>query len=125
MSQVMKAFMGVFMVLFLMVTATGVIGAFCQVLHAQNTHAIMIDHLENSDYANNVIKACFKMAQQEDYRLQLTLYSDTEEGKICTGSADVPADTSNITMVEVVLFYDIKITFFEVARQQQLFGYAR
>ena len=45
MSQVMKAFMGVFMVLFLMATSTGVIGAYYQVLHAQNTHAVMIDEL--------------------------------------------------------------------------------
>ncbi len=125
MSQVMKAFMGVFMVLFLMATSTGVIGAFYQVLHAQNTHAIMIDELENSDYARNVMEACFEIAEQEDYRLQLSLYSDTEQGKICISSADIPETTANVNLVEVVLFYDIEITFFEIATEQQLFGYAR
>lgn len=125
MSQVMKAFMGVFMVLFLMATSTGVIGAYYQVLHAQNTHAVMIDELENSDYARSVMEACFEIAEQEEYRLQLSLYSDTAEGKICTRSTDIPETTANITMVEVVLFYDIEIAFFEIITEQQLFGYAR
>lgn len=125
MSQVMKAFMGVFMVLFLMATSTGVIDAFYQMLHAQNTHAVMIDELENSDYARNVMEACFEIAEREDYRLQLSLYSDTEEGKICTDSTDIPETTANITMVEVVLFYDIEIVFFDIVTEQQLFGYAR
>lgn len=125
MSQVMKAFMGVFMVLFLMATSTGVIGAFYQVLHAQNTHAVMIDELENSDHARSVMEACFEIAEQEEYRLQLNLYSDTEAGQICASSADIPENTANVTMVEVVLFYDIEIPFFEIATEQQLFGYAR
>ena len=125
MSQVMKAFMGVFMVLFLMATSTGVIGAYYQVLHAQNTHAVMIDELENSDYARSVMEACFEIAEQEEYRLQLSLYSDTAEGKICTSSTDIPETTANITMVEVVLFYDIEIASFEIITEQQLFGYAR
>ncbi|MBR3811958.1 MAG: hypothetical protein IKJ16_06500 [Agathobacter sp.] len=121
----MKAFMGVFMVLFLMATSTAVMGAFYQVLHAQDTHALMIDELENSDYAKNVMNACFEIAEQENYRLQLSLYSNTEEGIICTSSADIPESVANIMMVEVVLFYDIEIAFFEIATEQQLFGYAR
>ena len=125
MSQVMKAFMGVFMVLFLMAASIGVLGAFCQVLHAQNTHAVMIDELENSDYARTVMEACFETVEQEEYRLQLSLYSDTEEEQICTSSAELPKTTANVTMVKVVLFYDIEIAFFDVVTEQQLFGYAR
>ena len=125
MSQVMKAFMGVFMVLFLMVTSTGVLGAFYQILHAQNTHAVMLDELENSDFARPVIEACFENAEQEAYRLQMSLYSSTEDIRICTSREDLPTDTSDITMVEVILFYDIEIAFFEIAKEQQLFGYAR
>ena len=65
MSQVIKAFMGVFMVLFLLVASTGVLGAFYQILHAQNTHAHMIDELENSDFARSIMEACFEIAEQE------------------------------------------------------------
>lgn len=121
----MKAFMGVFMVLFLMITSTGVIGAFYQILHAQNTHAMMIDELENSDYAKPVMEACFEIAEAENYRLQLSLYSDSEGIKTCTSADELSEYIDGITMVEVVLFYDIEIAFFEIAKEQQLFGYAR
>lgn len=125
MSQVMKAFTGVFMVLFLMTTSTGVLGAFYQILHAQNTHALMIDELENSDYAKPVMEACFKTAEEENYHLQLSLYSETEEIKTCTVATDLPEDTKQVSMVEVVMNYSVKVAFFEVDVEQQLFGYAR
>jgi hypothetical protein len=125
MSQVLKGFMGVFLVLFLMATSTGMIGAFYQMLHAQNTHASMINELENSNYARNVMETCFEVAEKQDYRLQLSLYLDTEERKICTRSTDIPETTANVTMVEVVLCYDIRIAFFDVSTEQQLSGYAR
>lgn len=125
MSQVLKGFTGVFLVLFLMATSTGMIGAFYQMLHAQNTHASMINELENSNYARNVMETCFEVAEKQDYRLQLSLYLDTEERKICTRSTDIPETTANVTMVEVVLCYDIRIDFFDVSTEQQLSGYAR
>ena len=125
MSQIGKAFMGVFMVLFLFVTSTGVLGAFFQILHAQNTHAVMLDELENSNFAKDVMESCFATAEKESYRLQMSLYSDSEGIYTCTISLELPMSTEKVTMVEVVLFYDIEIAFFEIAKEQQLFGYAR
>ena len=125
MSQVMKAFMGVFMVMLLMITSTGVLGAFYQILHAQNTHAVMIDELENSDYARAIMIACFETAEAEDFDLQLSLYSEQEEIKTCTSIADLPEDTADVSMVEVVLHYSIELAFFDVVKEQQLYGYAR
>ena len=125
MSQVMKAFMGVFMVLLLMTTSAGVLGAFYQILHAQNTHAVMLDELENSDFARSVMKGCFETAEVEKYQLQMNLYSTSSEIKTCMSVKDIPKNTQDITMVEVVLFYDIELAFFDIAKEQQLFGYAR
>lgn len=125
MSQVMKAFTGVFMVLFLMITSTGVLGAFYQILHAQNTHAVMIDELENSDYTKSVMEACFETAEREGFHLQLSLYSDAEEIKKCTSKEELPQNTDSVSMAEVVLNYSVEIAFFDVNVEQQLFGYAR
>lgn len=125
MSQIMKAFMGVYMVLLLMTTSAGVLGAFYQILHAQNTHAIMLDELENSDFAKVIMEACFETAERESYRLQMNVYSSANEMQICTDAQELPERTEDVTMVEVVLFYDIEIAFFDIAREQQLFGYAR
>lgn len=125
MSQVMKAFMGVFMVLLLMTTSAGVLGGFYQILHAQNTHAVMLDELENSDFAKGVMQACFETAKMEEYRLQMNLYSTTNEIIVCMNIDEIPANTEDIKMVEVILFYDIELAFFDIAKEQQLFGYAR
>ena len=125
MSQVMKAFMGVFMVLLLMTTSAGVLGAFYQILHAQNTHAIMLDELENSDFAKGIIEACFETAEMEEYRLQMNLYSTSSNIKTCMCVEDIPQNTEDVRMVEVILFYDIELAFFDIAKEQQLFGYAR
>lgn len=125
MSQIMKAFTGIFMVLLLMITSAGVLGAFYQILHAQNTHAIMLDELENSAFSKSVIEACFDTAEAEKYRLQMNLFSVSEGIAICSGKEELPENTEDVTMIEVVLFYDIEIAFFEIAKEQQLFGYAR
>ena len=125
MSQVLKGYMGVFLVLFLMATSTGMIGAFYQMLQAQNTHAGMIEELENSNYARTVMETCFEIAERQNYRLQLNLCLDTEERKICISSTDLPETTAHVTMVEVILSYDIKISFFDVSTEQHLTGYAR
>lgn len=121
----MKAFMGLIMVLILMTTSAGVLGAFYQILHAQDTHAVMLDELENSNFARTIMQSCFETAEREEYRLQFSLYSDSEDIKICTSIEELPSQTENIYMVEVVLFYDIEIAFLEIAKEQQLFGYAR
>lgn len=125
MSQIMKAFMGVFMVLLLMTTSAGVLGAFYQILHAQNTHAVMLDELENSDFAKEIMVACFETAEMEQYRLQMNLYSTSSEIKTCMSTEELPLNTEDVTMVEVILFYDIELAFFDIAQEQQLFGYAR
>lgn len=125
MSQVMKAFTGVFMVLFLMITSTGVLGAFYQILHAQNIHAVMIDELENSNYAKPVMEACFQTAEVEGYHLQLSLYSEMDEIKTCTDASDLPEDTKQVSMAEVILEYSVEVAFFGIVNEQQLFGYAR
>lgn len=125
MSQIMKSFMGVYMVLLLMTTSAGVLGAFYQILHAQNTHAIMLDELENSDFAKVIMEACFETAEKESYRLQMSLHSEAEEIRICMNEDELPETTENVKMVELILFYDIEIAFLDIAKEQQLFGYAR
>ena len=125
MSQVMKIFTGVFMVLFLMTTSAGVLGAFCQILRAQNTHAAMIDELENSNYAKGVIEACFAIAQEEDYKLQISFYTENQAIQTYVKKEELPDVIQGIRMAEVVLQYPIELAFFEIDVEQQLYGYAR
>ena len=59
MSQIMKTFMGIFLLLFLMASSAGMLGAFLQVLKAQDMHAMIVDELENSDYCLSVLEESF------------------------------------------------------------------
>ncbi len=124
MSQIVKAFTGIFMVMFLMMTATGILGAFLEVSNAQDLHAAIIDELENSNYARAVLEECFAVAEEASYQLEICLYSNN--GLIsCTSAADIPISTTTVSMAEVVLKYPFKIAFFDLNMQQKIFGYAR
>lgn len=46
MSQIMKAFMGVFLTLFMAVTAMGILAAYMEVMNAQDMQARIVDEIE-------------------------------------------------------------------------------
>lgn len=125
MSQIMKAFTGIFIVMFMMVSATGILGAFLQTLQAQNLHAAIINELENSDYARVVLVDAFDTAAANGYGLKMVLYQEYEEGIICTATEEIPEDLSNVITAEVTLSYPVQLAFFQVSEAQELIGYAR
>ena len=125
MSQIMKAFTGVFVMMFMMITGTGILGAFFQTLHAQNLHAVLIDEMENSDYARAVLEESFLVVEEAGYELELTLYTEYDGIVTCKNAWELPATTAQVSMAEVILKYPFQIGFFELDVQQELFGYAR
>lgn len=50
----MKTFLGVFLIMFMVVTSSGVLSGFMTVVEAQNLHAQIINELEDSDYDSSV-----------------------------------------------------------------------
>ena len=46
MSQIMKTFLGVFLIMFMVVTSSGVLSGFMTVVEAQNLHAQIINELK-------------------------------------------------------------------------------
>lgn len=125
MSQIMKAFTGIFMVLFITATSMGVLGAFLQVTKAQNYHAMIIDEIENSDYYVGVCEECYKLAKESNYRLTITFYHENGGYVSCTKSEELPENLSEFTMAKVVLGFDIQIPFLGVKCSQEILGYAR
>ena len=125
MSQIMKAFMGIFLLMLLVVTATGMLGAFLEVSHAQNLHAAMIDEIENSNYAKPVLEDCFDAAKKSSYSLQIDLYLRNGGMVSCTRSNQLPNSVEDVILAEVVLSYPFRIVFFDIELWQEIFGYAR
>lgn len=125
MSQIMKAFMGIFMILFMMVTVTGILGAFFQVSYAQNLYAVVVDELENSDYAPKVLKECFEVAELSGYEMDITLYPENDPYMKVDETEDIPNNVDTVTMARVHLKYPLEIAFFGIHIEQEIYGYAR
>lgn len=125
MSQIMKAFTGIFMVLFLTVTAMGLLGAFLQVSKAQSFHAAVIDELENSNYSTTVLRECLMAAGDNGYHLTVTLYEEEGGYLVCEEDGDIPQEKKRIDMARVDMMFQIKIPFFGMANEQILKGYGR
>ena len=56
MSQIIKAFMGVFLTLFMAVKAMGILAAYMEVMNAQDMQARIVDEIENSDFNTGVAR---------------------------------------------------------------------
>lgn len=125
MSQIIKAFTGVFVVLFMMTTATGILGAFLQTMHAQNFHAAMIHELENSNYATNVLEECFSVAKDNAYDLEIIFYLEDGGIFICDEFEDLLQRPKAVSMARITLEYPVQIAFFEIDLKQQVYGYGR
>ena len=125
MSQIIKAFTGVFIVLFIMATGTGILGAFLQTLQAQNLHGKVIDELENSDYSLSVLRENFQIVEEYGAQLEVLLYLEDGSVIACHNANEVPGSMTAVTMAEVALEYPVRIPFVGLDRSHQLVGYAR
>lgn len=125
MSQIMKAFTGIFIVLFMTASSMGILGAFLQVSKAQEYHAAMIDELENSDYSTNVLMECLHAAKENGYKVEITLYEKNGGCVMYSESEDVPKEIQQIDMAKVDMKFMITIPFFGVKNEQKISGYGR
>lgn len=125
MSQIIKTFTGIIMVMFLMMTASGILGAFLQTMNAQDLHSSIIDELENSHYAPSVLKECFEIVEQTAYELEIHLYSETQTTSVCKSISDITENIDEISLAKIILRYPIQIVFFDLDMRQEILGYAR
>uniref|UniRef100_UPI0040574147 hypothetical protein n=1 Tax=Agathobacter sp. TaxID=2021311 RepID=UPI0040574147 len=125
MSQIMKAFMGIFLILFLMASSASVLGAFLQVLKAQDMHAMVVDELENSDYSQPVLQESFTIAEKSGYDLDITLYQENHETYLCSEKGQIPQNTKDAEMAKVTLTFFFQIPFFAINQGYSISGYAR
>lgn len=125
MSQIMKTFMGIFLILFLMASSASVLGAFLQVLEAQDTHAMIVDELENSDYCLPVLQESFQKAENKGYDLDVILYRENHETYVCSQTEMLPQNTKDTQMAKVTLVFYFEIPFLSIHQSYAISGYAR
>jgi hypothetical protein len=121
----MKAFTGIFMVLFMTAVSMGLLGAFLQVSRARTFHAMVIDELENSDYHKDVLEECLRAADNICYDMTVTLYEKEGGYVICKSPSDIPAEIKSIDLARVDMGFSIVIPFLGVENVQNIYGYGR
>ena len=106
--------LGLFLIMFMVVTSAGVLSGFLSVLSAQNTHAAIISELEDSDFYPSVVNECFKKAKDENTCLSIKLYLDDNSVKTISGAGEIPGG-KKIEKARVELKF-LSDTFFEIKR---------
>ena len=124
MSQILKSFLGVFLVMMLALSGIGILGGFINVLKAQNQYSEMILELEDSNFYAPVIKENFELAEVCGNELNVTLYYPDSRVVTCTSAEQVP-DTSEVEMARVELVFYYRIPFLGIEKGNVLSGYAR
>ena len=124
MSQIIKTFLGVFLILTMVVTSAGILSSFMEVMAAQNMHAAMVNEIEDSDFYYEVIKDCFDAAQAKGYQLTVTMYGADNSEIRCTDKSQVPQE-ADVVMARVELKFKSLLVYFGVDSEHSLEGYAR
>ncbi len=123
MSQVLKAFMGMFFLLALLLLGVGILSAQTDVSDALDYKADIIAELENSNYNAEVLNACIRQANENGYSLEITTYA--QENRVVSYTAPNAVDTTEVVMAEVKLTYPYRIGFLNALTEHQVRGYAR
>ncbi|MGN0414556.1 MAG: hypothetical protein ACI4FX_03595 [Agathobacter sp.] len=125
MSQIVKAFLGVFLTLFLTATAMGILSAYLEVMDAQDMQACFVDEMENSDYNPGVIRECMSQCEKAGYQLTVTLFCENAVVTTIHNSGEVPSSAGGADMAKVELVFPFRVAFFGISKEHRLVSYAR
>ena len=104
MEQVIKTYLGIFLMMLLSTVGIGIVAAEAQICQSRNFKSDVVVELENSNYNREVINACIKQADELGYQLQVNLYEDSGAITVCE-NGNVPPVEKEVTMAEVILHY--------------------
>lgn len=125
MSQIIKAFTGIFMMLFIMVTTVGVMRIYFETVQAQNFHASLLYELESSNHALSVLKNGMQVGKLLNYEIEYSFIKEGGGVVVCAKYQEIPRNVDDVEDVEVVLRYPVQLGFLGIDTKQELIGYAR
>ena len=125
MSQIVKTFLGVFLILFMTVTSIGILSAYMEVLHAQDLQSRLVDEIENSDYALEVLRAGYGEAENAGCGLCVTLFYEGGGTVSASSAAQIPESTEGVEMARVDLTFPFRVIPLGIQSEHTFTGYAR
>ena len=124
MSQVIKAFTGVFFLMLLTLLGSGIVSAQLDSAYARDYKEAVVAEIENSGFCESVMNACITQAREDGYELTMTIYQSGEEPIVVGSKVDGDIMAENVEMVEILLNYDYSIPFLNYMSRHTLRGYA-
>jgi len=125
MSQIVKSFLGVFLILFLMLCCLGIFGAYLSVAQAQNIHARVTGELEDSHYNPEVMRTLFRETEDMGYLLNIILYGEGVSEYEVKNPGDIPMDTSPYNQAKVSMEFQLALPVFDIGEAHMLVAFAR
>lgn len=122
MEQVIKTYLGIFLMMLLSTVGIGIVAAEAQICQARNFKSDVVVELENSNYNREVINACIKQADELGYQLQVNLYEDSGAVTVCE-NGNVPPVEKEVTMAEVILHYAYRMGPFHSKTEHSIRGF--
>lgn len=109
MGQVIKTYLGIFIMMLLLVVGAGIVSAEAEICRARSFKTDVVAELENSHFHPDVIEACTQQAQDMGYELEIRTYGDGGQ----------------VEMAAVTLSYTYRIGPFHTASEHRVQGIAR
>ena len=125
MSQIIKAFLGVFLTLFMAATAMGILTAYMEVMNAQDMQARIVDEIENSDFNAGVMRECFQKSSDAGYQLAITLFYEDAAVSTAHSAAQVVESPGNVDMAKVEMSFPFRVAFLGINKTHAFTSYAR
>ena len=111
MSQIIKAFMGVFLTLFMALTAMGILAAYMEVMNAQDMQARIVDEIENSDFNTGVVQQCFLQSEEAGYQLKVTFFNENSTVATVSQVSQIPYGMDGVNMAKVEMQFPFQVAF--------------
>lgn len=123
MSQIMKAYMALFLLLLMAVSAMGIVTAQMQLIQAENMHKTFMTELAGCNLDSRVMENCFERAKDIGCNLCITFYK--AKGKIaqCKEKGDLPVKTDDVEIAKVELETTIQFPVFQFCKKQKMVDY--
>ena len=107
MSQIVKTFMGVFLLMMLLMLGCGIVSAQMESAHARDYQSAVLTELSDSGCNQKVIDSCMQQAKRDGYQLAVQVW-----------------ERDGARTAEVTLGYEYRIPFLNYSRNYRLRGYA-
>ena len=122
MQQVVEGMMSIFFLMLIIFTGIGIAGALTKASAAQNYKIEVIERLEDSNYDQSVIEACFVGAMERGMNMSLKLYYSDGAIRTFAENGTTEFKGSVITGGMVTITYLFEIPFLNISKPMQIVG---